>query len=468
MVWAVLAVAGLNRFCLAGGLHVGVAVVDITPPVGFRTGGGYGEVVSTAVDDPLFAKAIVLRQTETTVALVICDLLSVPPDLTRQAQQLCHKECGITPQNVIIAATHNHGSPEYWGSLRDLAHNAAIAEHGHDPHEPVDYQSQLVQACAQSVTDAVDNLQPSVIQFAVGRQDGLAFNRRFHMKDGSVRFNPGMGNPDILRPAGPVDPDLPVILFQAVDSDSTAIASLTTFAMHTAVHGGTTFSADFPAVMQRVLQKKFGAGFVSVFAEGTAGDINHIDVSNSRPLRGRAEVERIGHTLAGSVHKTLANAKELNNTDLAIVSQTGFARFQPVSEARFRESMLQLQHQKTMRLPFLTTVAAWRDCHRWRYTEMYPDGLKPLLVQGIRLNQDTAIVTLPHEVFVELGMAIRATSPFRNTIVISLAGDVDFYIPTRRAFEEGSYEVTTCPLDAGCGEILFDTARSVLKQLKSE
>ena len=50
--------------------------------------------------------------------------------------------------------------------------------------------------------------------------------------------------------------------------------------------------------------------------------------------------------------------------------------------------------------------------------------------------------------------------------MISLAGDVDFYIPTRRAFEEGSYEVTTCPLDPGCGEILLDTARAALRELK--
>ena len=91
---------------------------------------------------------------------------------------------------------------------------------------------------------------------------------------------------------------------------------------------------------------------------------------------------------------------------------------------------------------------------------------KPLIVHGIRLDSDTAIVTLPHEVFVEIGLAIKATSPFRHTIVVTLAGDVDFYIPTRRAFTEGSYEVTTCPLDPGCGEILLDVARSVLVELK--
>ncbi len=117
-------------------------------------------------------------------------------------------------------------------------------------------------------------------------------------------------------------------------------------------------------------------------------------------------------------------------------------------------------------MPFLTLVAAWRDCHRYRYSQQYSDGKKPLEIQAIRLDADTAIVTLPHEVFVEIGLAIKARSPFRNTIVISLANDIDYYLPTERAFAEGSYEVTTCPLDPGCGEILLTTAQSALLAVK--
>ena len=85
----------------------------------------------------------------------------------------------------------------------------------------------------------------------------------------------------------------------------------------------------------------------------------------------------------------------------------------------------------------------------------------------VRLDRDTALVTLPHEVFVELGMAIKSGSPFRTTIVFSLANDLDFYIPTRRAFEEGHYEPTTCPLEPGCGERLVEAALGLLHGLKS-
>ncbi len=328
-------------------LSAGVAQVDITPPVGFRTGGGYGEVISTGVDDPLFAKALVVQQGETAVAIVISDLLSVPPDLSRAAREEASIRTGIPVKNIVVAATHNHGSPEYWGSLRDIAHAAAVKNHGHDPHETVDYQAKLVQAWSEAIATAFDARKPATIEMVVAQQPGLAFNRRFHMTDGSVRFNPGAGNPNIVRPAGPVDTDLPIVLFRQADQNRKAMASLTTFAMHTAVHGGTTFSGDFPAVLQLQLSQQLGPDFVSLFAEGTAGDINHIDVSNENQLRGRPEVERIGQLLSATVTSELDNTKPLESPCLAAVSKTALAPFQPTNEARHLQSMSQLRDQRT-------------------------------------------------------------------------------------------------------------------------
>lgn len=100
---------------------------------------------------------------------------------------------------------------------------------------------------------------------------------------------------------------------------------------------------------------------------------------------------------------------------------------------------------------FLVIVDAWRKIFRRQFWEQH-GGQLPQEIQAVRFDADTALVTLPHEVFVELGMAIKTASPFRRTIVVSLANDLDFYIPTRRAFEEGHYEPTTCPLEPGCGE----------------
>jgi hypothetical protein len=115
--------------------------------------------------------------------------------------------------------------------------------------------------------------------------------------------------------------------------------------------------------------------------------------------------------------------------------------------------------------PFLVVVDAWRKVFRREFWQKH-EGALPQEVQAIRLDRDTALVTLAHEIFVELGLAIKAASPLRTTIVISLANDLDFYVPTRRAFAEGHYEPTACPLEPGCGERLVQAAVELLGELK--
>src|SRR5205814_6960920 len=90
----------------------------------------------------------------------------------------------------------------------------------------------------------------------------------------------------------------------------------------------------------------------------------------------------------------------------------------------------------------------------------------PLEVQVIRLDAETAIVCLPCEIFVELGLAIKKASPFKNTIVISICNDRPSYVPTKKAFTEGSYEVTNARVKSGAGEMLVEAAVKLLKEVK--
>ena len=89
-----------------------------------------------------------------------------------------------------------------------------------------------------------------------------------------------------------------------------------------------------------------------------------------------------------------------------------------------------------------------------------------LEVQAFRLDKNTAIVCLPGEVFVELGLAIKYASPFRTTLVLTLCNDRPSYIPTRKAFAEGSYEVENSRVAPGTGETLVERAVALLQQLR--
>jgi hypothetical protein len=132
----------------------GVAVVDITPPVGYRMSGYFNERLSTGTLNPLHAKALVLRDGRERAALVFCDMIGVTRDISAQARKQASEKTGIPAANILIAATHSHTGPLYAGALRKFLHDRAVAKSGSDPQEAVDYPAELVAKIVKAITDA--------------------------------------------------------------------------------------------------------------------------------------------------------------------------------------------------------------------------------------------------------------------------------------------------------------------------
>ena len=461
---AICAYLGVSAVAVAE-FHVGFASSDITPPVGWRRAGGYSEFVSQAGGDPLRTKAIVLSQGKTTVALVGNDLCSVPRELTDRARRRASEATGIPFSNIVITATHTHGGPEYYGPLRDFLHARALKENNsEDPREPIDYQALLVERWIEVILKAHAERKPAALSVVVPQVVDVAFNRRFLMKNGSTGWNPGKLNTNIFRPLGPTDPDLSFVLVRESESNK-PVGSLSVFAMHSAIYGGAPFGACYPGHLQTQLRRSLNAPtFTSLFAEGCAGDVNHINVRSADPQDGQSYSSNVGTKLTETIVKALPFARAIKQDELAVRSVTIHAPVLPLDKADYQTAKQLMENLDRNNAPFLVVVDAWRKMFQNEYWQKY-GGQMPQEIQAIRLDRDTAIVTLPHEVFVELGMAIKSASPFRTTIVISLANDLDFYIPTRRAFAEGHYEPTTCPLEPGCGERMVAVAVELLLQL---
>ena len=273
-------------------LATGTAIIDITPPINYRMSGYFNERLNTGTSNPLHAKAIVLHQGQQRAALVFCDIIGLSLDVSSRARKQASKKTGIPIENILIAATHTHTGPLYFGALRKHFHDLAVAKHGNDPCEEVDYSSELVAKLVKVITQADAAVKPARLEAGVAEQQGLSFNRRFHMKNGSVRFNPGVLNPDILRVAGPIDPEVGIVLFHKADGESTA-AALVNFALHLDTVGGTKYAADYPFYVEQSLREKYGDEFVLLFGTGTCGDINHIDVTKKERLK----TDYIGTTL---------------------------------------------------------------------------------------------------------------------------------------------------------------------------
>ena len=443
----------------AAGIEVGVAVADITPPPGYRMSGYFHERLATGVHDPLKAKALVLVEGDRQAALVFCDIIGLSPDVSASARRLAEEKTGIPASNIMIAATHSHTGPLYFGALRKHFHDLAIAEHGNDPNEKVDYPGRLVEKLVEAIAAARTAAGPVKIQAGVGRQLGLSFNRRFHMKDGSVRTNPGSLNPNIVRAAGPIDPEVGIVLFRGL-ADDRPVASLTSFALHLDTVGGTLYSADYPYYLSESLCKELGDGFVSLFGNGTCGDINHFDVTS----RDRLRTQHIGETLAATVAAELPRLKAVERPALAVRSRIVRAPMKKYTAEQVAAAKLAMGNISGTGTSSISRVEAYNIMA----IQLIEGDTLPIEVQVFRLGKNVAIVALPGEAFVELGLAIKKASPFAVTPVIELANDAPGYIPTRKGFAEGSYETVNSRIQPGGGEMAVEAAIELLGELHAD
>ncbi len=463
LFYCLIAIALLGSPVWAGDFHAGVATVDITPPVGYRMSGYFRERLSTGTHDPLLAKALYLRQGDIEAAMVFCDIIGIAPAVSRQARDDAAKATGVPADNIVIAATHSHTGPLYFGAMRNHFHQQAVAQEGSDKAEAVDFPDQFARKCVEAIASAKKTARPVTLQAGFAEQQGLSFNRRFHMKDGTVRFNPGKQNANIVRVAGPIDPEVGLLLLKDIEAKQ-PLATVTTFALHLDTVGGTEYAADFPLYLSNRLQAKHGEEFISMFAAGTCGDINHIDVSHKRPQKGHGEAERIGTALGETVAASLAKLPQIGDVSLAVRSKVVGAPMQKFSDEEIANARADLPKIGTRELSFLDQVKTYKIAA----VAMRGGDTLPLEVQVFRLSPEVAVVALPGEVFVDLGLAIKTASPFETTIVMELCNDAPGYIPTKKAFAEGSYETVNSRIAPSGGEMMVEAAVQLLKELDTE
>ncbi len=435
----------------AQGLLAGAAEVVITPVVGAPMAGYYNNRGATGTHDDLYAKSIAIDLNGVRIAMVACDLVGLPREYSEEARRIIQQKTGLAPDHVMISATHSHTGPVLLTptSRYNLPPDMdRIAK---------DYGAALPAKIAESAIRAIHALQPARIRSTIGREDSLAFNRRYFMKDGTVAWNPPRLDPNILKPAGPTDPAVPLIYIETLKGEP--IAAYVNYALHQDTTGGMQFSADYAYMLAKVLRDAKGPHLVTVFTIGCAGNVNHFDVTFPEKQQGYEEASRIGAVLAAAVLKAIQHAPVIDIPSIRVSSEIVKLPTPQITaqEAEWARKTAATFGQSNA-APFLDLVRAGRDM------DLLPLHGGPLdaEVQAIALGDKLAFVGLPGEIFVELGLTLKQDSPYANTIIAELADGSIGYVPNRQAYQEGQYEVVSSHCAPGGGELLMASA---LRQL---
>ena len=420
-------------------LTAGAACVDITPPLGTMIPGLFHDRFAEKIRDPLQARGFVVEAGGEGVAIVVCDLIGVKRPYLDRVKERIAETTGLAPERVVISCTHTHTG-------------AATGEDG--------YTEFLIERIADVIRLAWEKREHALIGSGRAEEDRVVFNRRFHMRDGSVRTNPGTGNPDVVKPAGPVDPAIDVFCLH--DTDQKPLGVLANYALHYVgvPDSERTVSADYFGAFSTLLQRLRGERFVAALSNGACGDINNHDVIGGvRPNNDRFQhSERVaGMVAAGALWAW-------NEIALASDAAIGAAMQEVVLERKDAPSEADLQRVKEIEGKEKATMAERAFVRRiTRRMEDVPDQVSTW-VQALRVG-DLGIAAVPGELMVELGLDIKARSPFEQTMVIELANDSVGYLPTRKSYDEGGYEPEASLFQPGCGEQIADTAVGLLAKL---
>ncbi|MCY3722314.1 hypothetical protein F4X88_10775 [Candidatus Poribacteria bacterium] len=420
-------------------LKAGSASTNITPPLGTRIPGGFRPRYAENVDDELFAKAVVIDNGTTRIAIVTCDLIAIPEKVADATKARIADRCDIPPAHVMINATHTHTAV----AIADLL--------GVD--EDTEYTEWVPLKIADAVELAVWRRKPARIGFASVDEERITFNRRWHMRDGTVRFNPGIEHPDLVKPTGTIDPEVAMMFVEATD-DGTPIAAVANFSLHyIGTDNGNALSADYFGHFDRLMQHYLGDTCISLLWNAASGQINNTDFSGRTKwtASGHQQAVKMANVLAGHfiVEKQLMEMHETLDLSGDLATLTFQRKEITAEDLKIAEQVLSV--------PQGTYDAYETGPFSWVVGEPIPNALVDVYarecqrlaklpaqmtapVQVIRLGE-AAIVALPGEVFVETGMNIKSRSDANPTFLVSLANGYIGYICTDKALiEEGGYE----------------------------
>ena len=390
-------------------MKAGVARMDITPAAGIPlTGFLNREGPSIGVRDPLYARALVLDDGERQAAVVVCDLLALDRHFVASARASIEDTTGIPGENIMIATTHTHSGPATI-VLRDCG----------------DVDASYLRALRQRLVE--------VTRAAAGDL------REAQMGAGSGRVVAGVQNR--REPGGPIDPELGVV---RVDDEHGPMAIVLNYACHPVCLGPENrhISADYPGRAVQVIEEQTGA--LALFITGAAGNVN--PAPDERRLTG---AQRLGSRLAAEALRVVTHIPMAGPHQVTVASETLDLPLQAPPSAADLEEMIgdhlfqiraAQEASSPLRAKWQRALLGWAQATLGAIRKGCVGQTVPAEVQVIGLG-DVALVGIPGELFVELGLDIKERSAPTKVLVCGYAnGDIG-YIPTREAYSQGGYEI---------------------------
>ena len=486
-----VAVAAASLAGLAGEFKAGFARVDITPPLGSYMPGYYVERYAKKVLDPLEINMVAFSDGEKTALVAQIDTEGISDSVADAMRDAIVKATKVDRDAILLHASHTHDGG-YLAMRSTHGSNADKPGDGLPSHAtPIDvlYVDHCVTRAADAAVNAIADLKPAKLAVGKSVAKRISFGRRYLMKDGKVRTNPGTNNPDIVKPVGTADDTVQVL---RVDREGGKAICVINFQTHPDVVGGETLTADWPGLTRTVFEAATFGDTQCLVLNGTQGDVNHCNVM-PRPGelngltrdfddvdRGYDHAKHMANVLAasalsvwmkcesveaGAIRFGVSNvevgahkAKDTDAKNLAWANEI-WALHEAGKDAEISKRLGCYGMELTTeiaRAGRIRNMAKFGDTHK-------------IPIDSIAIGKSVAFGGFPGEPFNDIGVNIRKGSPFKLTMLSCLTNGSRGYFPyfddpTAKSSEEG-YEAATTPFVLTVGQTLVEGELALLREL---
>lgn len=411
----------------------GRSVID--PPMKMGLAGYFNTRIWEKVHDSLLVRTLLLRQGDVTLLCVQFDLITVPAELFAEVRKIAEKH--LDHPVILCSAVHCHTAPEVRrgrGGYDERYIGFAAAK----------FEEALLQAAADMEV-CREALRGHAFNF------GLSFNRRFWMKDGTVVTNPPKCSPDILRPEGEVDPEIPMLMLRG----GRRRVLLASVCNHADTTGGNDVSGDWPGRCAAAVERELGGESMFMPLIGASGNLNHFDPQDPDPQCSVAEAGRIAAGYAGSIVAALGKLADAGELALRAVCgriHVGARELFPEELAEAQEILRKYPPSDTANsaAPLTAQDFAVKSPAVLRY---FAENLLKVAESKREFDFEITLASVggvllagvPCEPFTEIGLELRKEifGGYAETLVsIMNNGSGTGYIPNLWNYRRGGYETT--------------------------
>ena len=410
---------------------IGLYEREITPLFGNSIEGYFNLRLVDGVKEKTYAKAIIIDDGKTRIAMLAVDACMISDALRDSVYNKVKKYIDIEKNNLLVSATHSHTA----GPMN--ANNK-----GADNKLDELYLEWLYNACADTIICAYQRKTSAKLRLSVAEINGISFCRNYLLKNGVSRTNPGVGNPDIVRPIGENDPFCPILFVESENGENLGL--IYSFANHQDSVDGTEASGDWSSIVALRMKEKYGADFISIMFYGTAGNINQVDVSNKEKDYNPVSCHHyLGNAVADGIIKAVDKYEYVDGQIKTVFKTKIYENRVPTTEeiVELEKTFNSVELPENAKLDASSPKELFDACMAERALNFTLSTAKYYTIKmQILAIGNVYIFALPGEVFSQFGKKIKQAFKDKTCFFACLANNKWTYMPAKDCYLPELYE----------------------------